>query len=197
MSERNLTYLLVFDGLADWEPAVTTVGIAESDRYELITVGFDRHPIKSMGGLRILPDIPLTELDPDRAALVMIPGGKLWETEPNEDINPVLKECYDQGVLTAFICAATLIPARLGLTSGVRHTSNALSYLKTMFPDYRDEASYVDELAVTGGNLITASGLGSLEFAIEILRALDIYSEEERQARYQAMKHGIIPPGMM
>lgn len=196
MSERNLAYVLVFEGLADWEPAMTTVGLNESDRYEMTTVGFDRRPVKTMGGLRILPDIPLTELDPERAALVMIPGGRLWEAEPNEDIYPVLKDCYDRSVITAFICAATLIPARLGLAAGVRHTSNALAYLKTMVPDYRDEASYVDELAVTGGNLITASGLGSLEFALEIFRALDIYSEEERQARYQAMKTGVMPQGI-
>jgi putative intracellular protease/amidase len=196
MSERNVAYLLVFEGLADWEPALTAVALTESDRYELITVGFDRHPVKTMGGLRILPDVPLTEIDPDRAALVLIPGGKAWETEPNENINPILKDCYSQGAVTAFICAATLIPARLGWTAGVRHTSNALAYLKSMVPDYRDEASYVDELAVTGGNMITASGLGYLEFTIEICRALDIYSEEERQARYQAMKHGVMPEGI-
>ena len=43
------------------------------------------------------------------------------------------------------------------------------------------------------GNLITASGLGFLEFTVEIARALDLFSEEELEGHYQMFKQGMIP----
>jgi hypothetical protein len=62
-----------------------------------------------------------------------------------------------------------------------------------MLPEYRDDDFYVDMLAITDKNLITASGLGSVEFACEIVRLLNIYSIEETQELYEMFKHGVIP----
>jgi hypothetical protein len=50
-----------------------------------------------------------------------------------------------------------------------------------------------DRLAVADKNLITASGLGNIEFACEIVRLLKIYTNEEIQELYGMFKHGIIP----
>jgi hypothetical protein len=40
---------------------------------------------------------------------------------------------------------------------------------------------YVEELAVTDSNVITASGLGSLEFAREVIQQLDL---RQRRCRH-------------
>ena len=40
---------------------------------------------------------------------------------------------------------------------------------------YAGQALYVDEPAVTDGNLITASGMAPVDFAQHILRRLDLY----------------------
>jgi hypothetical protein len=50
-----------------------------------------------------------------------------------------------------------------------------------------------DRLAVADKNLITASGLGSIEFACEIVKLLKIYTNEEIQELYGMFKHGGIP----
>jgi hypothetical protein len=76
---------------------------------------------------------------------------------------------------------------------GNLHTSNSKGYLKAMIPDYRDDDFYVDKLAITDKNLITASGLGSVEFACEIVRLLNIYTREETQELCKMFKHGVIP----
>ena len=52
----------------------------------------------------------------------------------------------------------------------------------------------MEELAVSEKNLITASGLGSLEFAREIIRQLNIYSEADTQLWFEMFKQGVIPP---
>ncbi|MBO0861677.1 MAG: hypothetical protein J2P21_24955 [Chloracidobacterium sp.] len=65
--------------------------------------------------------------------------------------------------------------------------------MKAIVADYNDEGFYVDELAVTDRNIITASGLGRVEFAREVIRRLDIYSEADTQIWFAMFKHGVYP----
>ena len=65
-----------------------------------------------------------------------------------------------------------------------------------MVPDYRDEAFYVDELAVSDRGIVTASGLGSVEFAREIFRVLKLYDDNDLRTWYDMFKNGLLPAGM-
>ncbi len=120
-----------------------------------------------------------------------MPGGDIWERESHEDLIKLLRQFQTKNTIIAAICGATLEIARAGLMHGLRHTSNSKGYLKAMIPDYRDDEFYVDKLAIADKNLITASGLGSIEFACEIIRLLNIYTNEEIQEFYEMFKHGI------
>lgn len=193
---KRIAYLLVFDGLADWEPAHAMCEINKSRKFEIATIGFSRQPVVSMGGMKLAPDAALENLKAEETAIFMLPGGDMWEKQPQEALEEMLRQLHDQGVLIGALCAATLEIARAGLTRNLRHTSNSKAYLKSMVPTYRDEAFYVDELAVTDKNVITASGLGSVEFAREVIRALAIYDEADTTTWFSMFKHGMIPAGM-
>ncbi|HEX3821161.1 MAG TPA: DJ-1/PfpI family protein [Candidatus Sulfotelmatobacter sp.] len=188
-------YLLVFDGFADWEPAHTFCEIRKSGKYEVVTAGFSRQEISSMAGLKISPDVTLEAALPSDAAFFMLPGGDMWQEASRAEIHPLLHRLHEEGVLIGAICAATLEIARAGLTRGIRHTSNAKSYLRSMVPDYQDGGSYVDDLAVTDRNIITASGLGSIEFAREVIRELRIHNEADTTMWFDMFKHGVMPAG--
>jgi putative intracellular protease/amidase len=190
---RLKAYLLVFDGLADWEPALALCEINKSGKFDVVTVGFTERPITTMGGYKISPHIMLDAIHPDEASIFIMPGGDMWEQGPHEDIIKLLHQFHAKSINIAAICGATLEVARAGLMSGLRHTSNSKGYLKVMIPDYRDDEFYVDKLAITDKNLITASGLGNVEFACEIVRLLNIYNSDETQELYEMFKHGIIP----
>jgi hypothetical protein len=62
-----------------------------------------------------------------------------------------------------------------------------------MNPNYGDEEFYVEELAVTDRNLITASGLGCVEFAREVIKRLNLYSEADTRIWFEMFKHGVYP----
>ncbi len=186
-------YLLIFDGLADWEPALALCEIKKSGKYDVVTVGFSESPVITMGGYKVSPDIIVDAINPEEAAIFIMPGGEMWEQGPNEDLIKLLHQFHAKGTIIAAICGATLEIARAGLMQGVLHTSNSQGYLKAMLPGYRDADFYVDKLAVADKNIITASGLGSVEFACEIVSLLNIYSREETQELYEMFKHGIIP----
>jgi putative intracellular protease/amidase len=188
--------LFVFDGLADWEPAHAFCVIRKSNRFDIITAGFSRQPVTTMAGLRLVPDLSLDEVDCSDLAFFMLPGGDMWQEKSHETVKTVLRQLHEQNVLIGAICAATLEVARAGLTRGIHHTSNSKHYLKGIVHDYRDEAFYIDKLAVTDANIITASGLGSVEFAREVIRELGLYSETDEQIWFDMFKNGVIPAAM-
>jgi len=50
---------------------------------------------------------------------------------------------------------------------------------------------------VTDHKIITASGLGSVEFAREVIRELEIYSAADTAMWFEMFKHGVIPAGLL
>jgi putative intracellular protease/amidase len=193
---KTTVHLLVFDGLADWEPAHALCELRRSGKFDVLTAGFTRQTITTMGGLKVVPDLMLDEVKPEGSALLVLPGGDMWQEQSQPAVESLLRRFHEREVPIAAICRATLEIARAGLTRGIRHTSNALSYLKSMVPDYRDEAFYVDELAVSDQAIVTASGLGSVEFAREIFRLLKLYDDGDLRTWYDMFKNGLLPAGM-
>lgn len=182
MPERAV-YLLVVDGFADWEPAHAVAELRRHGQYRVESVGLTPAPVRSMGGIRVLPSAIVTDVDPADVAVLILPGGDRWENSPVEsEIEKLLKRLDTQRVPLAAICAATVAIARMGLLRGRRHTSNGLEYLRSHVPDYVDTANYVDAPAVRDRGLITASGLGDVEFARELFEELDVLSAEDRAA---------------
>ncbi len=51
--------------------------------------------------------------------------------------------------------------------------------------------------SVSDGNLVTASGFGSVEFAYRIVNLLKIYNEDEAGELYEMFKHGFAPARYM
>lgn len=84
-------YVLVFDGLADWEVPLALCKIRNSGRYEVVTVGFMGAPVTTMAGLKLVPDIALAEVNPDDVAMLILPGGEMWEAGSPEGVGTLLE----------------------------------------------------------------------------------------------------------
>jgi len=187
-------HVLVFDGFADWEPAFALAELRRSGGLEVVTLGFTVEPVRSMGGLRVVPDRTLAGVDPADVRLLILPGGDMWEGEyPRTALEAVLAALHQAGVPIAAICAGTLALARAGLLDHHAHTSNDRGYLERTVPAYAGSTRYVDELAVRDRGLITASGVGPTEFAREIFEELQVFSPEDRPVWYHLFKHGRFP----
>ena len=99
----------------------------------------------------------------------------------------------DAGVPVAAICGATIAVARAGLLDDRAHTSNDPDYLASHAAEYRGARHYVEALAVRDRGVITASGVGPIEFAREIFDELDVLSEADRSVWFYLFKHGRMP----
>jgi putative intracellular protease/amidase len=184
-------HLLIFDGFADWEPALALAELRRSGKLGVVTVGFTAEPATSMGGLRVLPDLILERLDHGNVRLFMLPGGDMWESGdyPRGQLEALLHKLHDQSIPIAGICGATLALARAGLLNDRAHTSNFRDFL-TKTPEYVGGSRYRDELAVCDRGVITASGLGATEFAREILAELGVLDDNIRELWFQTFKTG-------
>src|SRR5262245_4761073 len=185
-------HLCVFDGLADWEPSFAVAGLNRppvgEPRYRVETVGLTAGPVRTMGGLRVLPDTTLDRLDPGGSALLILPGGTTWERGGNPEALAKARAFLDAGVPVAAICGATFGCALAGLLDGRRHTSNAREYLAQS--GYRGGALYQDAPAVTDGDLITASGVHPVDFARAVFARLDAMPPRALEAWYGLYRTG-------
>ncbi len=184
-------HLLVFEGFADWEPAFALAELRRSGGFDVYTIGFTEAPVRSMGGLPVVPDFTLAGLEPAQTCLLLLPGGELWLGDyPTEPLHETLHRLHARGVPIAAICAATVALARAELLKGRRHTSNGPGYLPARAPGCTDPADYAEALSVRDRGLITANGLGAIEFARDILAELEVFDAQALADWYACFKRG-------
>jgi putative intracellular protease/amidase len=177
--------LYLFDGFSDWEVSYVTVGIMKSLNVRLRTISLDLAPVRSMGGLTVMPDVDfhpqtdLADIDPSNTVMLILPGGAAWEQRRNEAITPLVAHCILQGIPVAAICGATIFLADAGLLNRRPHTSNDVSYLEAFSRGYSGRVFYRNEASVNAGGLITASGAAPVEFARDIFVKLGIRNEQD------------------
>lgn len=192
--EQNTVHLFVFNTMSDWEIGYATVGInqpmfqTQPGSFRIQTVGIDKSPVRSMGGLTIQPDGLLDDLDAASSAMLILPGGITWDAGKNTEVVEAANGFLDAGRPVAAICGATAALARAGILDNRRHTSNSLDYLKAT--GYHGAALYENQPAVIGDNVITASGIAPLEFARCIFEELGIYAPDKLDAWYKLFKTG-------
>lgn len=172
-------YLFLFEGFADWEPAIVTAGLNTYSDFEIRTFSVDGKSVKSMGNLTINPDLRLEDVNISDFDLIILPGGNKWEEGGNTEISQLIKNTFNNGKTIAAICAATTFLAKLGIYSHINHTSNGLDYLKKQVPGYAGDSRYINEPCVMDKNVITANGAAMIEFAYNIFERFGIMKNEE------------------
>ena len=186
----NQAHIAIYDTLADWEPghllAELRTGRFTGTRFDVVTVAESLDPVTTMGGVRMLPDMLLADLDPADSDILILPGGELWDGGGGEAFAAAAGRFLEAGVPVAAICGATAGLARAGLLDERRHTSAAAEYLAAT--GYAGGEHYVDARAVVDRDLITAGPQSPVQFARAALSRLGLASERTLEA-YEAVFH--------
>jgi putative intracellular protease/amidase len=184
-------YVGIYEAWADWEIGLAVAHVNRAlwqqapGRYEVKTVAETLEPVTTMGGLRMVPDVTIDEITPDGSAMLILAGADTWDENGNTAFAKKAREFLEAGVPVAAICGATYGLAAEGLLNDREHTSGVLDYVAAA-PGYSGAEKYRDDvLAVTDGNLITASPVGTAEFAREVLAKLEVYTPEVLDAWYK------------
>jgi putative intracellular protease/amidase len=184
--------LFLFDGYADWEPALAIAGLNKYSDVAIKTFSVSGRPVTSMGGLVVTPQQALSTVRADNIDLLLIPGGEAWEVdkEANREIGPLVQALQDRQKPVAAICGATILLAEMGLLDALPHTSNGPGYLEAHCPSYRGTPFFRQQPCVAAGGIITANGAAMIEFAGALYGALGIFDEITLEGVQELYKSG-------
>ncbi|AZB43103.1 glutamine amidotransferase [Bacillus sp. FJAT-42376] len=193
--QTKKVYIYIFNTMSDWEYGYLAAEL-NSGRYfkkdlaplKVVTVGANKEIITTMGGLSIKPDLSLDECTLESDDLLILPGGTTWREMIHVPILERIGEALKLGTIVAAICGATEGLASMGYLDSRKHTSNNLEYIKMVCPNYKGEKFHEMKPAVADGNLVTASGLAPLEFAVEVLKKLDVFEPDTLDSWYKLNK---------
>ena len=184
MSLPRTIHVALYDTLTESEIGHLLVelrtGRFTGTRFDIVTVAESRDPITTMGGLRVVPDTVLDELDPGASDLLVLAGAEMWDAGGGQPFAAAAGRFLDAGVAVAAICGATAGLARAGLLDKRNHTSAAAEYLAAT--GYAGGARYLDARAVIDGDLITAGPQSPVQFARATLGRLGIASDRTLEA---------------
>lgn len=180
--------LYATDTMADWEYGYLVAGLAMAEeavpgRFRLVVASDGPvDQVTTMGGMRVRPDVQLSDVDPEDITALILPGANNW-ADGHEAALRLAGSLLRAGVPVAAICGGTLGLARAGLLNDRPHTSNAREYLQGA-REYSGAEHYRDENAVTDGDLITAPATSPIDFARAVFERLEALPQPVIDAWY-------------
>ncbi len=184
---------VIMSEYADWEAALAASALGNKEHktgYIVKTVSLKKEPVKSIGGFTCIPDYGIDDVPDDFAALILV-GGTAWRTPDAKKINVLVEKALAKNVPLGAICDATVFLGMNGFLNNVKHTSNTLESLKDAAGDsYTNESGYQMQQSVSDRGIITANGLAYVEFARDVLVALEAMPQSIIEEWYDYYKHG-------
>lgn len=194
---KNNVLFVLLDKYAEWEAAplaaalnsgVTPLG---DTRYTTATVAPTADAVSSIGGFSTLPDYDFDSMPQDYAALVLV-GGMSWDKPEAGRIEELVARALREGKTVGAICNGASFMAAHGFLNDVAHTGNGLDQLRLWGGErYTNPEGFIERQAVADGSIVTANGSAGIEFAREMLLALEADTRENIDAWYDFNKHGL------
>lgn len=200
MDTRKEVLFVLIEEYADWEFALLAPGLRRgfgiwAPQYDVRTVAADAGPVMSIGGVRCLPDYTFETIPDDYAALVLV-GSMNWWGEEARRVVPLVEQAQARQIVVGAICDASAFLGAHGFLNDVDHTSNGLAYLQNRAgPAYSGAARYRSVPSVRDGNLVTANGVGFVDFTCNMLAALNATQAGEIEAMRAAFTSGMFTEG--
>lgn len=160
--------LFLANGFEEIE-AVGTIDYLRRSAIETTIVSIKNEKVTSAHNVTIVADEVIDSFDISAYDAIILPGGLKGAESLRDDARVVkaVKDFYAAGKLVAAICAAPIVLDKAGILEGKHFT-----VYKTLKNSIKS-GIYQNTRAVTDGNIITASGAGSVfAFAHEIVAYL-------------------------
>jgi putative intracellular protease/amidase len=156
------THVLIYDGFVNFEIMLATYLMKTQG--EIITVGLSSEMVNSHEGFAVKPQKDIKEVDWDEVEVLIITGGDIGEIERDKELTSIIKKLDINGKYIGAICSAVELIKQAGVLEGREYTDN--------------HTNHVDTYKVSR-NIITAKANGYVDFAIELGKMLNIYSDKE------------------
>ena len=169
--------LFYYDGFSEFE--IVLIGLFFR-RHEVVSIALEQREYKSEECQRFCVDQVIQQVDIDSIDLLVIPGGEPAPLVANAELKHFIERVLARNKKVAAICGGASALAGMGLLKGKKCTgmSSGVNPEQPSYP-YFAESFVSEEHVVVDGNIITAQGQAYVEFAIELVRQMALYPEEE------------------
>ncbi len=161
-------YMLLGTGFEETE-AIAPLDLMRRAGISVATVGLNGKVITGSHGISVAADIEIGEMDLTALEGIILPGGLggVASIRACGQAMEAVRFAWENGFLTAAICAGPTVLADLGIVDG----KNA-----TCYPSCEDKmgsANMVNAAAVTDGKLITGTSAGcAIPFGLALIAAI-------------------------
>ena len=174
-----MIYMLLGTGFEETE-AIAPLDLLRRADIPVTTVGLNGKVIYGSHGIGVTADLEISQLDLTTLDGIILPGGLggVASIRSCSAAMEAIRFAWENGKLTAAICAGPTVLADLGITDG----RNA-----TCYPGCETQmgsANMITAAAVTDGNLITGTSAGcAIPFGLALIAAIKGQEEADRIAR--------------
>lgn len=158
----------------------------EASPFEVLLLSQSSEPVRTTGGLRVIPDVTFD--DCPRLDILVVPGGWGTRREMNNQAMLSFVRSREAEVETlASVCTGALLLGKAGLLDGLRATTHwrALQTLQELCPKVTvDAKSHV----IKAGKVITSAGI-SAGIDMALLVVAQCYGERVARATARHMEY--------
>lgn len=164
--------VMLAEGFEEIE-AITVVDVLRRANIVCDMCSIDRESVKGAHNISIKSDCNIDDINPLEYDAIVLPGGLPGATNLRETrVEDFVKQLNENGKIVAAICAAPETLEAFGVLKNKKCTSYP-GFIKN-----RDEVTYIEDIVVVDGNIITSRGPAtSIMFALTIMKELG-YTKE-------------------
>jgi transcriptional regulator GlxA family with amidase domain len=155
--------------------------------FKVFTITQDGREIKSVNGLKVIPDYHFTNHPP--IDILVVPGGVGTKIEMvNEAVLNWLQQNYEASKITMSVCSGARLLGKLGIIDNLAATTHheVIAHFKEIAPRaiIKDNKRFIDN-----GKVMTSAGISAgIDLALYIVEKL--YGQETRNKTIVYMEYG-------
>ncbi len=157
-------YILLAEGFEEIE-AITPADILRRMDINAVLVGVSSKQVKGAHGFELTADMTLNRASATLPDAVLLPGGMpgAKNLDACRPVRDMISRVAESGGIVAAICAAPMVPGRMGLLKGKKATCYP------GFEEHLEGAELQKAPVVADGNFLTANGPGAAaEFGFQL-----------------------------
>ncbi|URJ48521.1 DJ-1/PfpI family protein [Paenibacillus polymyxa] len=151
------SHVLIYDGYVSFEIMLATYFM--KTKGDIVTIGVTKDPVISYEDFKVTPSVALDEVSAEDIQLLIIPGGDNTPLKTNKQLLALINTLNNDNKVIATICSATELLEIAGVS-------------------YKNPVNHPTGLEIYT-NIITAKPNKYVDFAIEIGKVMDIYTDDE------------------
>ncbi|WP_346917243.1 DJ-1/PfpI family protein [Clostridium sp.] len=176
-----------FDGFCEFEVVFAINGFRDN----IFSAALEKRVYVSEEKQKYLPDKTIFELNPDDIDLFIIPGGNPVQLHEKTELKEFISKLNEKNKFIAGICGGAELMAYYGLLDNKKANGDSEGFrVDENNKHIYEKVVIVDEDVVRDGNCITSIGQAFIEFAIELRKVMNLYTNaEEVKDSYNWLKN--------